>query len=200
MRMLFLAAAAALASGCFGGLRDKMPAPLIYRIDAPALATGATLAVDLQVIVAETAPGLDQAGIAGRWPGQRIDYLAGARWADRLPLLLQSALVESLQDSGRLRSVQGDLGRFRATHTLVIDVRRFEADYSAGEMPMAQVELSATIGRSSDRRVLASFAVSAEQGASENRQSSVVAALDAAFARAAAELADRSFGALAAEK
>lgn len=200
MTKLIFAAAAALAAGCFGGLRDEMPAPIIYRIDAPALAPGAPLAVDLLAVVSETAPGLDQARIAGRWPGRRLDYLAGARWAERLPLLLQSALIESLQDCGRLRSVQGDLGRFRATHTLVINVRRFEADYTAGAMPVAQVELAVTIGRSSDRRVLASFAVSAEQGASENRQSSVVAALDGAFARAAAELAARSFEALAAEK
>jgi cholesterol transport system auxiliary component len=199
MRTLALAAAAALAAGCFGGLKNEAPAPLNYRIDVPATDAGAQVAADLLVVVAETAPGLDDARIAGRWPDGRIDYLAGARWAERLPLLLQSALIESLQDSGRLRSVQGDLGRFRATHTLVIDVRRFEADYTGGGAPVAQVSLSVTIGRSSDRRVLAAFAVSAEQVSPENRQASVVAALDAAFARATAELATRSLEAIGAD-
>ena len=199
MRMLIFTAAAALAAGCFGGLRNETPAPLIYRIDAPALASGAPLAVDLLVVVAEAAPGLDHAGIAGRWPGQRLDYLSGARWADRLPLLLQSALIESLQDSGRLRSVQGDLGRFHATHVLAVKVQVFEADYTAGAVPTARVVLAATLGRQVDRRVLASFSVATSQPAAANRLTEVVAALDAAFGRAATEVATRSFDAVAAD-
>lgn len=199
MRTPILAAIVALASGCFGGLKNEVPPPLIYRVDAPALAAGAPLATDLLVIVEGTAPGLDGDGIASRWPGNRLDYLSGARWAEAVPALVQSALIESFQGTGRPRSVQGDLGRFRATHTLVIEVRRFDADYTGGGLPVGQVELSATLGRASDRRVLATFSVAASERATENRQSTVVAALDAAFARAAGELADRTFAALAAE-
>lgn len=199
MRIACIAAAAALAAGCFGGMREQAPPPLIYRVDAPSLAAGTALPVDLKVVVSGTAPGLDGAGIAGRWPGQRLDYLAGARWADRLPVLVETALVEALQDSGRLRSVQGDLGRFRASHTLVVEVRRFEADYTAGGAPVAQVALAATLGRASDRHVLAAFTASASEGAAENRQSAVVEALEAAFARAAGDAAERTFAALNAE-
>ncbi len=199
MRTSILAAIAALAAGCFGGLKNEAPAPLIYRVSAPALAAGAPLAADLVVDVAGTAPGLDGRGIAGRWPGNRLDYLAGARWAEEVPALVQSALVEAFQGTGRLRSVQGSLGPFRATHTLVIEVRRLDADYTGGGLPVATVALAATLGRASDRRVIASFTVAASENASENRQSAVVAALDAAFARAAAELAEKSFAAIAAE-
>ncbi len=150
-------------------------------------------------MVERTAPGLDGDGIASRWPGRRLDYIANARWAGELTEMLQSALVEGFQDSGRLRSVQGDVGRFRTTHTLVIEVRRFEADYAAGAIPVAQVALAVTLGRNSDRQVLVSFTAEASEAAAENRQTTLVAALDAAFARAAAEIAERSFAALAAE-
>lgn len=200
MRIAGIAAAAALAAGCFGGLREQPVPPLVYRVDAPALAAGAALPVDLKVVVQGTAPGLDGPGIAGRWPGQRIDHLAGARWADRLPVLVESALVEAFQDSGRLRSVQGDLGRFRASHTLAVEVRRFEADYTAGGLPVAQVTLAVTLGSTADRRVLAAFTATASEGAAENRQSAVVEALGTAFARATNEAADRSFAALVAEQ
>ena len=199
MRTTILAALAALAAGCFGGLKNEAPAPLIYRVNPPALTAGAPLAADLLVVVEGTAPGLDGTGIAGRWPGNRLDYLAGARWAEDVPTLVQAALIEALQATGRPRSVQGKLGRFRATHTLVIEVRRFDADYTGGGMPVAQVALAATLGRSSDRRVLASFTVAASEAAAENRQTSVVAALDAAFAKAAGELAEKTFAAIAAE-
>lgn len=199
MRTWILAALAALAAGCFGGLKNEVPSPLIYRVNAPALAAGAPIATDLLVIAEGTAPGLDGTGIAGRWPGNRLDYLAGARWAEDVPALVQSALIEALQGTGRARSVQGDLGRFRATHTLVVDVRRFDADYTGGGVPVAQVALSATLGRTSDRRVLAAFTVSASEAATENRQSTVVAALNAAFARVTGELAEKSFTAIAAD-
>ena len=198
MRIAILAAAAALSAGCFGGLKEPVPQPLVYRIEAPKLAAGAPLAADLRIDVGQVAPGLDSSGIATRWPGQRLDYVAGARWAEDLPQLLEAAFVESLQDSGRLRSVQGDFGRFRVTHTLVVEVRRFEADYTGGGLPVAQVELTATIGKT-DRRVLASFTVSESESAAENRQTALVAALDAAFARATAELAEQAFVAISAD-
>jgi cholesterol transport system auxiliary component len=199
MRTTLLAALAALAAGCFGGLKDEIPAPLLYRVQAPSLAAGAPVAADLMVAVDGTAPGLDGSGIAVRWPGNRLDYLAGARWADDVPALVGSALVESLAASGRARSVQGEVGRFRATHTLVIEVLRFDADYAGGGAPVAHVALAATLGRASDRGVLASFTVAASEAATENRQSTVVAALDAAFAKAAAELAEKTFAAIAAD-
>lgn len=181
-----------LAAACFGGLRNEAVAPVAYRISAPRLAAGQPVAADLLVTVEATAPGLDGTGIAGRWPGSRIDYLAGARWPVRTPTLVESALIEALQDSGRLRSVQGDFGRFRSTHSIALEVRRFEADYTGGTPPVAQVALAVTVGRHSDRQVLAAFSVAAEERATENRVSAVVAALDAAFGRAAAEVAANS--------
>src|SRR5688500_1356985 len=117
---------AALLAGCFGGLKNEVPAPLTYRIDAPTIEAGASMPADLSIVVERAAPGLDGDGIAGRWPGRRIDYIANARWADELPRVVQAALVEAFQDAGRLRSVQDDVGRFRTTHTLAIEVRRFE--------------------------------------------------------------------------
>jgi cholesterol transport system auxiliary component len=196
---MIVAAAAALATGCFGGLKNEAPAPRIYRLDAPEFAPGNVLPFDLAVVVERVAPGLEGDGIAGRWPDHRLDYVAGARWAGDLAALLQSALIEGFQDSGRLRSVQPDVGRFRATHTLVIQVRRFEADYTAGALPVAQVEFAATLGSLKGQAVLASFTAAASESTAANRQATVVAALNAAFGRAATEVAGRAFDALAAD-
>jgi cholesterol transport system auxiliary component len=115
----------------------------------------------------------------------------------RTPRLVESALIEALQNSGRLRSVQGDFGRFRSTHSIALEVRRFEADYTGGTPPVAQVALAVTVGRHSDRQVLAAFSVVAEERAGENRVSAVVAALDAAFGKAAAEVAANSLDVIA---
>ncbi len=181
---------------CFGGLKSGMPVPVNYRISAPKLAAAAPVEADLQVSVESTAPGLDGTGIAARFPDSRLDYLAGSRWPVRLPALIESALIEGLQDAGQLRSVQGDFSRFRSTHSLALEVRRFEADYTGGDVPTARVALAVTVGRQSDRRVIASFTVAAEQRAAENRVSSVVAALDAAFGKVAVEAAEKSIEAI----
>jgi ABC-type uncharacterized transport system auxiliary subunit len=186
-----------LLGACLGGLTQGAPPPVNYRINAPELAAGPLVAADLLVSVQSTAPGLDGTGIAGRWPASRMDYLAGARWPVRTPALIESALIEGLQDSARLRSVQGDFGRFRTTHTLTLEVRRFEADYTSGEPPVAHVAFAVMLGRQSDRGVVAAFTVEAEERATENRVSAVVAALDLAFGRAASELAGKSLEAIA---
>lgn len=200
MRTTFAVAALALAAaGCVGGLRNTEPEPRMYRVAAPELPGGDGLAADLLVARPETAPGLGLNRIATRWPGLRFDYYAGARWAEDLQTMVQSALVESLAGARRLRSVQGDLGRFRATHVLSVKVQAFEADYTAGGVPVARVEIAATLGRQADRRVLASFTATAAQAAAANRLTEVVAALDAAFGRAVTEVSTRSFDAIAAD-
>jgi len=193
--MAVLAAGLAVAA-CAGGFKSTEPAPLIYRVTAPELAGGNELAADLLVAVPMTAPGPDNHQIATRWPGLRLDYYANARWAAPVPDMLQSAVIEALQGSRRLRSVQGHFGGFRATHVLTLEVRRLEADYTAGAVPVARVTLAATLGRQSDRQVLASWSVATQEQASANRLTEVVAALDAAFDRAAAELATRTFDAI----
>ena len=120
MRYIIVAAAAALATGCFGGLKNEVPAPRIYRVDAPDVGRRNALGADLSVVVERTAPGLDGEGIAGRWPGKRLDYIADARWADDV---LADAPVGAGRDASRnpagcapCRATRADS---RATHTLV---------------------------------------------------------------------------------
>ena len=113
--------------------------------------------------------------------------------------MLQSALVESFQESGRLRSVQGDAGRFPATHTLVIEVRRFEADYTAGGVPVAEVALPRPWGAIPTGRCWRRSPPPRARTRRRTARHRVVAALDAAFGRAASELATRSFETIAAD-
>ncbi len=187
----------ALSLSACGGLKSEEPAPTIFRITAPVLAGGAPLAAHVLIPRPSTAPGLDTAQIATRFPGLRLDYYAGAQWGSAVSGMVQAAMIETLQGSGRLQSVQGDLGRFRSTHVLDLEVRRLEADYTAGGVPVARVTLAATLGRQSDRRATASWTVSTEVRASENRLGAVILALDAAFAQAATEVSARALDAIA---
>jgi ABC-type uncharacterized transport system auxiliary subunit len=199
MRTLPAVLLAALLAGCGGGLTREAAEPAVYRLAPPAIESGAPVAADLVVERPTAAPGLETDRIATSWPDRRLDYYASARWSGELPLVVQSLAVEALDSSGRLRSVHSDAVRIRATHALHLDVRRFEADYARGTVPVVRVVLAASVSRRADGQQLAAFTVTAEAPAGANTLTAVVAAFDAAQAQAVKDLAVRTLEALAAE-
>ncbi|MEX0644307.1 MAG: ABC-type transport auxiliary lipoprotein family protein, partial [Parvularculaceae bacterium] len=66
-----------------------------------------------------------------RAPG-RIEFYAAGEWADSAPRLVQSALVRSFENSGRILGV-GDRGSMIVSDfVLQTDIRALHADYSGG--------------------------------------------------------------------
>jgi ABC-type uncharacterized transport system auxiliary subunit len=187
MRSLAVAAVL-LLSACAPSFERNVPEERIYRLSAPALEVEVAFPVDLLVLRPAVAPGLRTDRIATLWPGNRIDYLAGARWSGELGAVVQGAAVEALASAGALRNVEAEPGRFGATHVLGLELRRFEADYVAGTPPVARVTMAATLGRQDGRQALGTWTASAEVPAARNTVSGVTAALDEAFGRALVEL------------
>lgn len=190
MKKLTAMVAVAWLAGCSGGLTSDAPEPATYVLTAPRpeAVTAIFLPADLSVLQPKVAPELATERIATRWPGNRIDYYAGARWGGEAGRVVQSALVGGLRSTGNLRSVEADPGRFRPTHVLAVEVTRLEADYTAGGVPVARVEMTAALARHPERRSLATWTVRAEQPAAANTLTAVMAAMDEAFGRAGVEV------------
>ena len=75
-----------------------------------------------------------------------IAYLAGARWADRLPRLVQGAFVAAI--SGAYREEPSDPLRGGTYRLLAVDIQRFEADVTRKVAIVdVLVRLSTTNGR-----------------------------------------------------
>jgi len=122
----------------------------------------ATLPADSDRIVVRTNP-------------QSVAYLAGAQWADKLPSLVQSRLIESFQNAHLLRAV-GRPGML-ADASLQTSIRRFDLDAARGE---ATVEISAQIlGQSG--RIIAGRLFSGTVPVASADSSAVASALDAAL-------------------
>ncbi len=173
-----------LLTGCTGSLfKSEQAVPQTYRLTALAAQPQNAAPFDalLLVVRPNAAPGLDTERIAVLHSDRRLEYFAASQWGAALPEVVQNVVIESLQNTGRLRGVQHELGNFRPDFVLQLDVRAFQAEYASGGAPRVRVDLIATIGRLNDRRLVLSFAATALEPADSNTMSAVAAAFDKAL-------------------
>jgi cholesterol transport system auxiliary component len=138
VRSSHIAAAALLAAllgGCGGGA-----APLTFDLEAlpptgrPAMA-GRSIAVSEPVGIQP----FEADRIIVRENGGALSFLGGGQWADRLPRLIQTRIIQSLENSGRLRSVSRPGDKVVADYQLISEIRAFDVQAGTGE---AVVDLS----------------------------------------------------------
>jgi cholesterol transport system auxiliary component len=181
------------SAGC-SGLHSNQPAMQVYTLDpvfTQAKPEAGANATTLQVLRPQAAPGLDTDRIALRRSAQRLDYYAASRWPAPLPEFLQSLAIEALRASGKFRTVQADSATFVSDQVLQIEIRRCQAEYAGDGAPSVHVQLLATLGRRSDRAVVASISAESSVAAAENRMQAVIAAFQSATTAALADLAGR---------
>jgi cholesterol transport system auxiliary component len=106
-----------------------------------------------------------------------VTYLAGAQWADRLPSLVQTRLIQTFENGTRLASVGGPEDRIVPDVTLVTAIRTFGIDAAQG---MAVVEMSAKLVTEGSGRVEAAKLFSARVPSGGTSGPQAAAALDLA--------------------
>jgi cholesterol transport system auxiliary component len=154
----------------------------------------------------EAGPGLNSDRIALLRSDRRFDVYAASRWAAPAPDLVESVMIDALRATGSFSAVFDDTSPFAPRYNLRCALRRFEADYTAGQGssggrgPTVQVALDCTLGRHRDRELLASFTARGSAVATEDRLNAVVAAFETATNTAMTELGGTITDALAAEK
>lgn len=57
----------------------------------------------------------------------QVEYLRGARWVDRAPVIIQALLIESYENSGKVDAVGRSAVSLRADYLVVTDLREFQA-------------------------------------------------------------------------
>ncbi len=88
-------------------------------------------------------------------PGE-LQVYRGASWAKRPSEMLEDALLRTLEDSGRIRAVARQGTGIAADYRLVMDLRRFDADYAGAAAPAATIEVNAKLLHSADQDIVAS--------------------------------------------
>ena len=202
-RIALLLVVSGLCTACVGSvLKSDNEAPDLYRLAAPAASGGGigpSLAQAITVARPRSVSSLDTDRIAVTTPGHGFDYLAGARWSDTAPQMVQQLLVDTLMAEGRFATAVAAPSRVPTDLLLEVELRHFEAVYaSVGEPPRILVQLQANLVDVRRGTRVASFDSRAEATATRNDRTAVVAAFEDAALRAARDAALRAGEAAAA--
>jgi cholesterol transport system auxiliary component len=178
-------------TGC-GGLLPDPPKRQLYRLEpalAPAAARLPQVPVQLLVAVPLAPSGLDTSRIALSRTPLSLDYFADSEWADRAPLLVQSALIDAFEKSRAVGAVARDSAAFRADFVLETTIRDFQAAYDAPNgPPRVSVALNAKLVKIPERKIVGQTTLSREAAVAANDVPAVVRAFGEALGAAAGDL------------
>lgn len=158
-RLLLAAALSMLAllpaCSLLGG--SKQP-PTIFAPDPRVQADPSWPSVGWQLSLAhpEAARMVDSLRIAVRPAPGELQVYKGAAWAKTPTEQVEDTVLRALEDSGKIPAVARQGSGISADYKLVMDLRRYEADYAGGATPAAVIEVNAKLLHAPDQDVVAS--------------------------------------------
>ncbi|KQZ13428.1 ABC transporter [Mesorhizobium sp. Root554] len=187
--IIFRSGVALLALGIAGcaALPGGGPAPLdTFELSAPFVEVRSHSRRQILIAEPSALKALDGQNIVIKTGNRAIQYLKGAQWADRLPLIVQARLAETFQRSGSFAGVGKPGEGLAIDYQVITEVRSFEIRADRGEQ--AQVELFVRLLNDRNGEVRASRTFTASAPVSGGGNQAYVAALDNAFGQAAQDI------------
>ena len=183
-----LAAALALAfllAACAGMLPGGGAPPDLYTLTPKSTYSAdlPTVTWQLAIEVPVAAESLNNSRIALRHDPLSLRYYKGARWTERAPVMVQTLLIESFENSGKIVAVARKATDIRADYVLKTDLREFQAEYDAGGAPVAHVRLNAKLVVMPKRAIIASETFESSVRAEGTGIAQVVVAFDTALGK-----------------
>lgn len=204
-RMMLLGASVFVLSGCGGlGLGPTDSNNTLYVLQpalqpSPQGATPVTWA--LGVDLPDAMDSFDSRRIALIKADRTMEYYANAEFPDRLPVLVQTALVAAFEANGRVPSVARTQDALHADYEMGVEIRDFAAHYDAqdkdgkpGGNPKITVTLIAQMSTAHGRKIMASFTASQSAPASQNSTGAVAAAFNTAVGAAVQQIVGWALG------
>lgn len=187
--LLFRSGVALLALGVAGcaALPGGGPAPLdTFELSAPSVEVRSHSRRQILIAEPSALKALDGQNIVIKTGSRAIQYLKGAQWADRLPLIVQARLAETFQRSGSFAGIGKPGEGLAIDYQVITEVRSFEIRADRGEQ--AQVELFVRLLNDRNGEVRASRTFTASAPVSGGGNQAYVAALDSAFGQTARDI------------
>jgi len=182
-RGLLMAGAALPLSAC-GGLIPQAPPSNLYTLSPKTSFRADLPKVDFQLVVEEpyAAGGLDTHRIAIYTGPYEVKYYAEARWAERVPRMVQTLLVESFENTGKIVSVGRQSVGLRSDFNLKSELREFQAELKdSSGVPEVLVGLNSKLVSQTRQQIVASVNFDRRVKAKGNSLPAVIEAFDEAL-------------------
>lgn len=190
-RVVLLGIGALLLAGCSDLIGPTSAPQQLYVLRPSGGASVAGPKVDFSLVVSTSTASqhLGSARISLVQPNSALDVYANSAWTDRLPNLVQAALVEAFENSGRIAAVAGDDEGFHSDFFLEAEIRDFEAHYDVADgIPTAWVRIAAKLAPTKGREIFANLNSVHQVQASANSVPAVVQAFDLALGQVFSEI------------
>lgn len=184
-----LIAAAILLTSCVS-TQDDGPRARTYVL--PAVSIKNKSASDEVVVVARpaAAPDLDSSRIILHRNSQS-DYYAGMRWADTLPDVVQSALVESIQNIAKDSGTESS--SLTPTMLMQLDIQDLQAEYGSDDAPVINIKITGRLWREPGHETMKQLRAVAKVKATQNSRNAIMKAFNEAFIKAESMLLQQAF-------
>ncbi len=179
---LGLSALGGLTVGGCGSILRPEP-PQLYTLSPKSTYDETMPSVEWQLLVEPpgAAAGLDSPRIPVRQTATTLDYFANAAWTDRAPLMVQTLMIESFENSGRIVSIGRQSLGLRADFILKSELRELQAELMQGGLPQVHVAVNAKLVRAEGRNIIAGETFLQIGQATSRDVDAVVTALDEAL-------------------
>jgi cholesterol transport system auxiliary component len=188
-RLLAAAGLGAPLGACAGGLVGA--APQLYTLTPKStfdLADVGQAEWQLLIEAPVAAAGLDTNRIALLRDLTTLDYYANVAWTDRAPLMVQTLLVESFENSGKIVSVGRDSLGLRADFILKSELREMQVETGGGGPPAAHVALNAKLVMIPQREIVSNITFDERVPVNGTGFAPIIAALDEALGKVLRDL------------
>jgi cholesterol transport system auxiliary component len=192
-RRLFLIGASALGlSACGGnplGLGPPDAGPIYPMRPTFPAGSGEKVSWALAILRPDLASGLDTDRIALIQPDGTLEFYAKATYPDRLPPIVQQALLDGFEASGRIDAVAPEEAALHADYNLVTEVKDFAAHYTQPDgIPTVTVSITAKLTTAHGRAIVASFSTIQTGTATANSAAAAAQALQQALGAAVTQI------------
>jgi cholesterol transport system auxiliary component len=189
-RGFLIGASSLVLSACTKDLFGPPEAGAIYPVN-PAFPAGSGEKVGwaLAIMRPDVAGGLDNDRIALFQPGGILDFYARATYPAPLPALVQQALIDGFEASGRIDAVAPEQATLHSDYNLFTDVKDFSAHYSQQDgIPSVIVSITAKLTTARGRVIVSNISVSKRGTASVNSAGATTQALQQALGAAVTDI------------
>jgi cholesterol transport system auxiliary component len=168
-------------AGC-ASLFVATPPGHLYRLSADGAypATLPRVTAQLLVDLPQAPAGVDTARIALTRAPFSLDYYADSEWTDRVPALVQTALLASFENSKAITAIDRESISLRADFILKTEIRHFEAVSDGSAPPTVWVAMTARLVAMPQREIITQASFERRVPAAANEVPAVVAAFNAA--------------------